>query len=66
MVDGIVRVGGRIRNAPLPSDVKHPMILPRGHYISELIVTYYHKALGHTGREHVLSRVTWKILDRQW
>lgn len=57
MVDGIMRVGGRIRNAPLPPDVKHPMILPRDHYISKLIVTYYHKALCHAGREHVLSTI---------
>ena len=54
LVDGVVRVGGRIRNGPLPFEAKHPMIVPKEHPIAELIVRYYHKVLGHAGREHVL------------
>ena len=35
---GILRVGGRIDNAPLPYDTKHPMLLPREHHLTKLIV----------------------------
>jgi len=54
LIDGVLRVGGRVRNGPLPFDATHPMIIPKEHPIAELIVRYYHKLLGHGGREHVL------------
>ena len=57
LIDDVIRVGGRIRNAPLPLDALHPMILPKEHYISTLIIRYNHQILGHAGREHVLSFV---------
>lgn len=31
------------------------MILPKSHHVSMLIVRYFHRVLGHAGREHVLS-----------
>jgi len=57
LVDGIMRVGGRIHNAPVVYDTAHPFILPKDHYVSTLIVRHYHKLLGHAGREHVLSAI---------
>ena len=33
------------------------MIIPNQHHIAEIIVSYYHHALDHAGREHVLSIV---------
>ena len=62
LVDGIIRVGGRIRNAPLPPDAVHPMILPKDHPVAALIVRFYHQFLGHAGREHVLSA----LRQRYW
>ena len=50
-------LGGRIRRAPIAFDAAHPMILPKSHHVSVLIVRYYHRVLGHAGREHVLSVV---------
>ena len=55
LVEGTVRVGGRIRHAPIAFEAAHPMILPKDHPVSTLIVRYYHEILGHAGREHVLS-----------
>ena len=55
LVEGTVRVGGRIRRAPITYEAAHPMILPKDHPVSILIVRYYHEILGHAGREHVLS-----------
>lgn len=55
LVDGIIQVGGRIHHAPITFEAAHPMILPKSHHESALIVRYYHHVLGHVGREHVLS-----------
>lgn len=41
-VDGLIRVGGRIRHAPLEYSRKHPVILPSKHYLTKLIVRDVH------------------------
>lgn len=55
LIDGVIRVGGRIRNAPIPFNAMHPVILPKDHPVATLIVRHHHEILGHAGREHVLS-----------
>lgn len=62
LTDDVILVGGRVHRAPIPFSAAHPMILPKDHPISELIVRYYHEILGHAGREHVLSA----IRQRYW
>ena len=48
--DGILRVGGRLRNSSLSFSAKHPMILPRDSHISQLIASHYHQKVFHQGR----------------
>ena len=60
MKDGVLCVGGRLKNAPLTSVSINPMIVPNQHHIAELIILYYHRILGHAGREHVLLIVRQK------
>ena len=55
LIDDIIRVGGRIHRALIAFKAAHPMVLPKSHHVSILIVRYYHYVLGHAGREHVLS-----------
>ena len=55
MIDDVIRVGRRIHRAPIAFKAVHPMVLPKSHHLSMLIVRYYHYVLGHAGREHVLS-----------
>jgi len=55
LIDDIIRVGGRIHREPIAFEAAHPMVLPKSHHMSMLIVRYYHHLLGHAGREHVLS-----------
>lgn len=55
--EGIIRVGGRLSRASMPAEAKHPMLLPKGHYVAELILQDAHERLGHSGRNHVLSHV---------
>lgn len=62
-----MRVGGRIRHAIIPLDAIHPMLLPKEHHVSTLIIRYNHQILAHAGREHVLSFVRrrfWIICGR--
>uniref|UniRef100_A0A0A9YNG0 Pol polyprotein n=1 Tax=Lygus hesperus TaxID=30085 RepID=A0A0A9YNG0_LYGHE len=46
---GLLRVGGRLNNAPLPSHSKHPLILPKHAPLSSLICDYYHRVMIHAG-----------------
>ena len=43
----LLRIGGRIRRADVPLEVKHPLILPKKSHISDLIVRYFHEPVGH-------------------
>ena len=49
--DGIMRVGGRLKNAPvLISREKHPVIIPGKHHIAKLIALQFHEEVQHQGR----------------
>ena len=62
---GLLRVGGRLKNADIDFHAKHPAILPKQHHVATLIVRHYHEASGHSGTEHMLSliRETFWIID---
>ena len=47
--------GGKIRNADVPYQVKHPYILDKNHYFTKLIIAYHQKLLKHCG--------VWETLD---
>ena len=56
---GLLRIDGRLRNADeLSYDTKHPIILPKNHPVTTLIVQDAHEKLGHgTGVEQVLTQL---------
>ena len=58
-IDGkdMLRVGGRLKNAPIPDASKHQLIIPRDHPVTMLIIRHEHKCNGHIGVEHVLSNL---------
>ena len=58
--DGLIRVGGRLRNADVPADQKHPIVLPSKHHITTLILRREHFKLRHCGTQHLLSSVRMK------
>ncbi|XP_068738016.1 uncharacterized protein [Montipora capricornis] len=62
LMDGLLRVGGRLEKAPVKLDARHPIILPTSHHVVRLIIRFYHNASGHSGTEHVLSM----IRERFW
>lgn len=48
--DGLIHVGGRIRRADVPGDVKHPVIIPRRGHLTELLIKHHHLKVNHMGR----------------
>ena len=65
---GMLRVGGRLNRAELPYDAAHPMVLPKKHHITRLIVADVHTRCRHAGVNHVLAQVRhryWIIDGRQ-
>ena len=68
LLRGTLRVGGRLQEAAaLSCDEKHPMILPKGHHVSQLLVPHYHESAAHSGREQTLCelrRMFWIVAGR--
>ena len=54
---GLLRFGGRLTRAELPYDAAHPVILPKKHHITRLIVADVHNRCCHAGVNHVLAQV---------
>ncbi|XP_043226749.1 uncharacterized protein LOC122383931 [Amphibalanus amphitrite] len=59
--DGILRVGGRLENAPLDEDARHPILLPAGSDVARMIIYETHRQLMHAGAEHTLNEVRQKF-----
>ena len=55
--DGLLRVGGRLHRSSMPAETKHPIILPKDHHVSTLILRQIHVELMHSGRNHMLARL---------
>ena len=60
--NGLLAVGGRLSRCPVSHDFKHPVLLPRDHHVSQLVIRQAHEKVGHQGREHTL----WKVRERFW
>ncbi len=54
---GLLKVGGRLRNAPITESAKHQVILPKNHHVSMLVIRHIHQKVGHQGQNHVLSEL---------
>ena len=60
--NGSLRVGGRLSKMAMPSEQKHPAILPKDHHVSKLVLLHIHHETGHGGRNVMLSR----LRQRYW
>ncbi|XP_076065001.1 uncharacterized protein LOC143039035 [Oratosquilla oratoria] len=58
LLNGILRVGGRLVNLELPLDMKYPIILPHEHHVTSLIIQHYHMRVGHMGRRFKSPTIT--------
>ncbi|XP_034537461.1 uncharacterized protein LOC117811344 [Notolabrus celidotus] len=55
--DGILKVGGRLKNSTLPTSQKHPLIIPKDHHITKLIIAHYHEKVQHQGKGLTINEV---------
>ena len=67
---GVVRCNSRLCYAEsLPYDARCPIILPRGHWVTKLIVRYYHALANHgAGTNFVLAQISqrfWIVAARE-
>ena len=54
--NSVLRIEGRLKNADLPLDTKHPIILPSRHVLTSLIVLHEHCNSGHAGPAYTLMK----------
>lgn len=58
----VIRVGGRLNYAPLPEEVKHPIVLPTHNSFVKMLVMHYHKFTLHPGAAQTLA----SLRNRYW
>ena len=61
ILDGVLRVGGRLEMVPVDFDFKHPVILPQRSHFTELVIREHHALVGHSGASH-----TWASLRQKF
>lgn len=57
LIDGVMRVGGRISEAPVAFGPKFPMIVPPNHHVTQLLIVAFHQKLAHAGQNHILAQL---------
>lgn len=50
-------VGGRLSLAAMYESNKHPIILPKGCHITDLLLHHIHERYGHCGRNYILCHL---------
>ncbi|KAK9687798.1 hypothetical protein QE152_g35993 [Popillia japonica] len=55
--EGIVRVGGRLKNSQCTYDEMHPIILPKNHHLTKLLIEHTHQMELHAGTQATLAKI---------
>ena len=55
--DDVLRVGGRLRRASTPLDLRHPIILPKDGVVTRLILAHHHEKTQHQGRGQTMNEL---------
>lgn len=58
---GVWRCGGRLANIEVPFETKFPILIPRSHYLSTLIVKQAHERVLHDGVKETLAEIRSKF-----
>ncbi|GFX94049.1 integrase catalytic domain-containing protein [Trichonephila clavipes] len=59
--DGIIKVGGRLKNSSLSPIQKHPILLPKSHRLTNLVIHYFHHINLHSGPQLTLCCIRQKF-----
>lgn len=65
---GLIKVGGRLVNAPISYGSKHPMVLPSKSMVTKMMFNYEHIRLMHAGPQALLAHVSqkyWSLRGRE-
>ncbi|KAM8701717.1 hypothetical protein ACLKA7_000073 [Drosophila subpalustris] len=57
----VIRLGGRLRDALLPENEKHPYILPYKHHVTDLVIRHSHASTLHGGTALTLNFSVWSL-----
>ncbi|XP_066141168.1 uncharacterized protein [Euwallacea fornicatus] len=66
--DGMIRLGGRLSNSNYTYNVKHPIVLPAKHPLTQLIIAREHRRTLHAGAQCTLAHVRqryWPLNGKQ-
>ena len=58
--NGLIRCQGRLKNAEIYEEARYPLLLPKCHRYTDLIIQCYHKKAFHTGCAQTLSSIRQK------
>ena len=53
--DGLLKVGGRLKHANIPTSAKHQIILPGKSWVSRMLVQHYHQKDAEVGLNHMMA-----------
>lgn len=59
-INGIIRVGGRLKSSILPYDARHPMLIPHNDPITKLLMRTIHEQNRHCGPQALLAHTRQK------
>ena len=69
-VDGLLRVGGRLKHAKMPVREKNPILIVGQYHIATLFIRHYHREIQHQGRQFtegaVRSAGYWITGGKEW
>ena len=61
--NNIIKVGGHLKNIiGIPNNLKHQIILPKHHPVTDLLILHYHKSSHHCGRDQTQAL----LRERYW
>ena len=55
--EGLLRVGGRLKNSEQPNQIKFPIILPKKGAVTQRIIEWFHKKVQHSGRSTTTNEI---------
>ncbi|KAJ8883245.1 hypothetical protein PR048_015086 [Dryococelus australis] len=63
---GLLRVGSKLQHSDIPFDHKHPVLLPKTHMLTDLVIGHYHERNQHPGirtLQGILREIFWILSD---
>ncbi|KAI7807219.1 hypothetical protein IRJ41_024887 [Triplophysa rosa] len=55
--DGLFKVGGQLRHSSLADSFKHPIVIPKEHHVTKLIIAHNHEKTKHQGKGFTINEI---------